>query len=218
MAPTTNRHHLLGWWLAGAFAIVTALVVIGWTEGLDDAWYSAMVELETRLFVSIARGLHSLGTPAGNTLFVVGGVAVLMLAKRSRAAYVWGLMVVAGLALSTVTKVLVDRTRPLDGLVTESSASYPSGHVMVTATATGLGLALVCAMLWPHRARLFLGVATGYIVAMAWSRTYLRAHWLTDVVGGALFGAAVVLLIAGLARAYVQMETPPSEDSIAARR
>jgi undecaprenyl-diphosphatase len=52
-------------------------------------------------------------------------------------------------------------------------------------------------MLWPHRSRQFIGVAVGYIVLMAWSRTYLRAHWLTDVVAGALFGAAVVLVIAG---------------------
>lgn len=215
MAPTTNRHHRLGSWFAGVFAVLTVVVTAGWTEGIDDAWYSAMVDLETGLLVSIARGLHSLGTPAGNIAFVVVGVGLLMLTNRSRAAAVWGGMVVAGLAFSTVTKELVDRTRPLDGLVTESSASYPSGHVMVTAAATGLGLALVCGMLWPHRARLSIGLATGYIVVMAWSRTYLRAHWLTDVVGGALFGAAVVLVIAGFARAHVERGAPPAEGSTA---
>jgi undecaprenyl-diphosphatase len=204
MAPT--RQHRLGLSLAGVFAFLTALVAVGWTEGLDEAWHSAMVELETGLFVSIARGLHSVGTPVGTTAIVVGGVALLVLTKRSRAATLWGSMVLTGLALSTVTKAVVGRTRPLEGLVSESSASYPSGHVMVTATATGLGLALVCGMLWPHRARLFVVLATGFIVAMAWSRTYLRAHWLTDVVGGALFGAAVVLVIAGFARTRVQLD------------
>lgn len=211
MTPSTDRHHRLGVWLGGVFAFLTALVAVGWTEGLDEAWHSAMVDLEAGFFVSIARGLHGLGTPVGNTVFVVGGVVVLTLTKRSRAASVWGSMVLAGFALSTVTKALVDRTRPLEGLVAESSASYPSGHVMVTATATGLGLALVCGMLWPHRARLFAVLASGFIVAMAWSRTYLRAHWLTDVVGGALFGAAVVLVIAGFTRAYVQRPESSTE-------
>ena len=212
MTAPTYRHHRIGSWFAGAFAVLTAVVTAGWTEGIDDAWYSAMVDLETGGFVSIARGFHSLGTPAGNVILVVVGVVLLVLTRRSRAAMVWGGMILAGLALSTLTKELVDRTRPLDGLVTESSASYPSGHVMVSATATGLGLALVLGMLWPHRARLFIGLAAGYIVVMAWSRTYLRAHWLTDVVGGALFGAAVVLVIAGFARAYVDRAAPPADE------
>lgn len=211
MAPTTNRHHRLGFWFAAVFAGLTALVSAGWTQDVDDTWYSAMVDLETGALVSFARGLHSLGTPAGNVALVIVGIGLLLVTRRSNAALVWGLMVVAGLVLSTATKELIDRTRPFEGLVAESSASYPSGHVMVTATATGLGLALVCGMLWPHRSRQFIGVAVGYIVLMAWSRTYLRAHWLTDVVGGALFGAAVVLVIAGFARAFVQPETPPAE-------
>jgi undecaprenyl-diphosphatase len=215
MTAPTHRHHRIGLWFAGVFAVLTVVVTAGWTEGIDDAWYSAMVDLEFGGLVSIARGFHSLGTPAGNITLVVVGVALFVLIKRSRAAMVWGGMILAGLALSTLTKELVDRTRPLDGLVTESSASYPSGHVMVSATATGLGLALVLGMLWPHRARLFVGLAAGYIVIMAWSRTYLRAHWLTDVVGGALFGAAVVLIIAGFARAYVEREAPPADESVA---
>ena len=215
MAPTTNRYHRLGLWFAAVFAVLTALVSADWTQDVDDSWYSAMVDLEASAFVSFARGLHSLGTPLGNVSFVVLGIAMLLVTRRSNAALVWGLMVVAGLALSTATKELIDRTRPLEGLVAESSASYPSGHVMVTAASTGLGLALVCGMLWPHRARLFVGLATAYIVLMAWSRTYLRAHWLTDVVGGALFGAAVVLVIAGFARAFVQPEAPSTEGSTA---
>jgi undecaprenyl-diphosphatase len=215
MAPITNRHHRLGLWFAAVFAGLTALVSAGWTQDVDDSWYSAMVDFETSALVSFARGLHSLGTPVGNVAFVVVGIGLLLATRRSNAALVWGLMVVAGLVLSTATKELIDRSRPFEGLVAESSASYPSGHVMVTAAATGLGLALVCGMLWPHRSRQLIGVAVGYVVLMAWSRTYLRAHWLTDVVGGALFGAAVVLVIAGFARAFVQRETLHGEGSTA---
>jgi membrane-associated phospholipid phosphatase len=32
-----------------------------------------------------------------------------------------------------------------------------------------------------------------YVVMMALSRTYLGAHWLTDTVGGAVFGASTAL-------------------------
>jgi undecaprenyl-diphosphatase len=38
-------------------------------------------------------------------------------------------------------------------------------------------------------------LAVLYIVAMAWSRVYLRAHWLSDVVAGAALGAAVAISV-----------------------
>ena len=215
MVPIASRLSRPGLWFAGAFAVLTTVVFAGWTDGLDDWWYSTMVDLENGVFVSFARGLHSLGTPQGNAAFVLLGVALLLRGRRFRAAALWSLMVMTVLALSTATKTLFDRTRPLDGLVNESSASYPSGHVMVTAAATGFGLAVVCGMLWPHRSRQFMSLAVVYLFAMAWSRTYLRAHWLTDAVGGALFGVAAVLVIAGFARAFVQREIPPPEGSIA---
>ena len=67
---------------------------------------------------------------------------------------------------------------------------------MVSGAAMGMGLAVILGIIWPNRYRLFLGVGIAYAVVMAWSRTYLRVHWLTDVVGGLLFGIAIVCLVA----------------------
>jgi membrane-associated phospholipid phosphatase len=36
-------------------------------------------------------------------------------------------------------------------------------------------------------------LAIGYVVAIAWSRVYLRAHWLSVVFTGAALGAAVAI-------------------------
>ena len=33
-----------------------------------------------------------------------------------------------------------------------------------------------------------------WVVMMAWSRTYLEAHWLSDVAGGAILGSSVAVL------------------------
>ncbi len=35
------------------------------------------------------------------------------------------------------------------------------------------------------------------IAGMAWSRTYLQVHWLSDVTAGAMLGVGVALLVFG---------------------
>jgi undecaprenyl-diphosphatase len=61
---------------------------------------------------------------------------------------------------------------------------------------------LVIVLISPGEHRRAWEVRAGLIAfVMALSRTYLRAHWLTDVVAGALLGAATALAVA----AAVQM-------------
>ena len=69
---------------------------------------------------------------------------------------------------------------------------------MVSGAAIGIGLAVILGFIWSRRYRLFLGMGVAYAVIMAWSRTYLRVHWLTDVVGGLLFGTAIVFIVVAM--------------------
>jgi undecaprenyl-diphosphatase len=52
--------------------------------------------------------------------------------------------------------------------------------------------------MWPRRHNLFLWIGVTYAVLMAVSRTYLRVHWLTDVIGGLALGCAFVLVVTTL--------------------
>lgn len=110
----------------------------------------------------------------------------------------WVAMVAVSQALSVSIKALLGRERPLEGLVFEPSAAYPSGHTLVSGLVMAVGLALLVGIIWPHRARLFIVVGIVYALLMAWSRTYLRAHWLTDVVGSLLLGTAILLVVVAL--------------------
>ncbi|MEM9516312.1 MAG: phosphatase PAP2 family protein, partial [Actinomycetota bacterium] len=101
---------------------------------------------------------------------------------------------IGAFVVSQLVKTVLDRQRPPDPIELEASGSYPSASVMVSATAIVLGAALIASMEWPRRRTVLVGAASAFIVVMAWSRTYLRAHWLTDVVGGAAGGLALVAI------------------------
>ena len=195
----------------GAFALLTVLVVAGWTQPLDDWWDSLMWSAEMAGLVRLAELFHHLGRfpIAFVTTLVVA--AAFVVAKRWWVAGAWVAIVATAEVLSVTTKMIVDRSRPIDGLVRESSAAYPSGHAMVSGAAIGFGLAVLLAMLWPHRARLFLWLGAIYAALMAWSRTYLHAHWLTDVVGGLLFGVVVVFLFGGIFESRIVAERTSSD-------
>lgn len=198
MAGIASRNPRVGAGLFVTFLLLTVLVVAGWTQSVDDAWLSLMEELEVPWLLSVAELFHHIGSfPIALATSVLIAVAFIV-AKKWSAFWAWFAIVAGAQVFSTVTKLLVDRPRPIDALVHESSASYPSGHAMVSGAAIGIGLAVIAGIIWPNRYRLFLGVGIAYAVVMAWSRTYLRVHWLTDVVGGLLFGTAIVCLVAAV--------------------
>jgi undecaprenyl-diphosphatase len=50
------------------------------------------------------------------------------------------------------------------------------------------------------------------IVGMAWSRTYLQVHWLSDVVAGSLLGMGVSLLVLGGAQRWLERRRGVQEE------
>ncbi|MGF1957776.1 phosphatase PAP2 family protein, partial [Enterococcus casseliflavus] len=77
--------------------------------------------------------------------------------------------------------------RPTDSLAETVATSFPSGHTAVATTiVVTLGLILRRRWVW--------AVGVAWVVLMMWSRTYLHAHWLSDVTAGALEGLAVSTL------------------------
>ncbi|MFF0568725.1 phosphatase PAP2 family protein [Streptomyces sp. NPDC004041] len=101
-------------------------------------------------------------------------------------------------------KAVVGRERPRwpDPVDSAQFAAFPSGHAMTAVVTCGLLLWLLRLYgagpgLWAAA----LTVAVVSAVGVAVTRVYLGVHWLTDVVGGALLGVAVVALsAAGYAR------------------
>jgi len=139
-------------------------------------------------------------TELGDTVIVVA-VTVAVLAylalNRARHTVVFFLGAIAGAsALNTAIKVGLHRARPVDGLYTGWSAfSFPSGHSTVNMALYGAVAFLVFLNTKGKLAVIAPAVAVVLVLAVAFSRLYLGAHWFSDVTGGMAFGLAWIALL-----------------------
>jgi membrane protein DedA with SNARE-associated domain/membrane-associated phospholipid phosphatase len=196
----------------GAFVFVWDLVGVeqrgllagdGMSLRLADRLYSDAA-------VSVAKVVTALGSlPVAIALVAVASVTLVWQHKLRDA-----LALVAGLALTYaavhITKDAVDRGRPARALVDVDSASYPSGHAAYAVTWVAVAVALSRALPTIASRFAFVTVAIVIAVAVGLSRIYLRAHYLSDVVGGWGLGAALYALcgIATLVIGYVRNNAP----------
>jgi undecaprenyl-diphosphatase len=136
-----------------------------------------------------ARPLIALGTLAfGIATLVRADVAAVTLVLATQ---------LASQLVNAVAKRIYRRPRPaaLHGLP-EREFSYPSGHA-VTAVVFFAGFALLARSLpaGPLREVVVAGLSA-CAVLVPWSRLALGAHYLSDIAGGMLCGAAWLLLLA----------------------
>jgi undecaprenyl-diphosphatase len=172
----------------------TTFVPIG---HLDESTNRAMDDIRNVVLSGVARALNVIG--GGSVTIPVRAVVSLWLAfrRRWRALGAWVLTWVAAEVLLTAAKAYFHRGRPLDPLVAVDGYSFPSGHA-VAAAATAVALVLVLMPSGPRRSK-WEAIAVLFAFVMAFSRVYLNAHWLSDVVAGVVLGAAVALGSAALA-------------------
>ncbi len=103
--------------------------------------------------------------------------------------------------LVEVIKNIDQVARPTNGLVASSGFSYPSGHSAGIVVFGGV-LAYFAWRRWRRtRSRAGLGAGLAVLIAVVgFDRVYLNVHWLSDVLGGWLFGAfwlSFVILLFG---------------------
>ncbi len=104
-------------------------------------------------------------------------------------------MVVSQVLIGPVKDVYM-RVRPPLPLVETTSWSFPSGHA-VAGAAIALAAVIVLVRAGPKRRNLEV-FAAAFVVVMALSRVYLRAHWLTDATAGAALGSAIAIFSAAI--------------------
>lgn len=192
---------------AGALTLLAASWMFG---SIADEIYEH--ETLTRFDTSLAEWLHGLATPGltramllvsdlhdlpAMTIFVSAG-ALLLIWKRY---WTWLLILLltvpGGAALNAAMKHVFERARPQfdTPLITLTDYSFPSGHTCASTLFYGFIAALLIPRIasWEGRA-LAATAACCMVVLVAFSRLYLGAHFLSDVLAGFAEGVAWLAL------------------------
>ncbi|MET1412973.1 VTT domain-containing protein [Roseibium sp. HPY-6] len=188
--------------LASALLLLITMPAFFWVVG-----QVAPGEPMVRADLSILNFFDSLRTPVGDKIMVffttLGDGVVVTAVTLAVAAYLFlrkawrraiGFVIaMAGTAMFVpLFKLLLHRSRPIELYAGADAYSFPSGHATLTAVLFG-----ICAVLIAHdlnrwlKATVFTVIAT-LVITIGFSRVYLGAHWMSDVLAGLLFGTAMV--------------------------
>ena len=189
--------YLSTFWLFGAaFVLLSVVAGTGWLYGPDVFVMRALQSRSSELLDFLARFLSTAGSWGISGALLLALLAGLYRSGRRRLA---GRLLVAFLATGLLEYLLkqflpvppiprgsvgAEDFVPLATL--EHPYPYPSGHTIRSTIFLGT------VYLLSRNTFLRAGIAL-LLLGLLTSRVYLGAHWASDVVGGALLGAAAVL-------------------------
>ena len=196
--------HPLAWQVAFVLWMLSALLFLALAipvsadvvQSFDDVVYRWAVAAEWDPAVAAAKVLDFVGSVWVTWPLMVGVAAWLAWRRRWEAFATWVSAMVVSQALIGPVKDVYERVRPPLPLVETTSWSFPSGHAVAGAV-IALAAVIVLVRAGPKRRNLEL-LAAAFVVVMALSRVYLRAHWLTDAAAGAALGAAIAIFSAAI--------------------
>lgn len=172
----------------------------------DDAVFRLLQSLRTVWADQVMVAITELGDELVTAAVAIAALLWLVWRRDWRAA-VHGVAVVSGAGLFTILlKATLHQPRPSELYAGWDAFSFPSGHATVNAALYAL-LAILIAREIEPRWRPFIVVGAAlFVSAVAFSRLYLGAHWISDVLGGLAFGIAWAAL---LSIAYLRRNPRP---------
>lgn len=156
-----------------------------------------------RWVLELARDITALGSTVVLTMWVAVTALFLLFSGRVRSCAFVVAAAGTGMLMSTGLKMIFNRERPdvIDHGLYVATASFPSGHAMLSAVVYLTLGALISELVRPAWQKLYIIAVAAFLTCIVgFSRLYLGVHWPTDVLAGWAAGAAWAIGSWGLAR------------------
>jgi membrane-associated phospholipid phosphatase len=175
---------------------------------IADAQLSVLLHTHGSPFLT---SVMFVATSFASTATVILIAVVLALYLLWRRQFFWlaavASSVAGGALLNRSLKYAFHRPRPYfdDPILTLTSYSFPSGHTMMATVLYGVIAAYLCAKTHDWRGRVLIILAAACLIGLVgFSRIYLGAHYLSDVLGAMAEGLAWLSLCLTAVRFFWQ--------------
>lgn len=169
---------------------------------------------------SAALDVTALGGVTVLCIVIAAVVGYLALERKRHAMVLVLVAALGGQLMSTALKLSFDRARPsvVPRLAEVQTASFPSGHSLMSAVVYLTLGALLTQFVQQRRARIYIfSLACALTVAVGLSRIFLGVHYPTDVLAGWTAGLAWALscwLVARVLQRRGRVEQPGTEPEL----
>ena len=214
-----GRPESLGLLVAALVLLGGAWVFLGILEDVvsrdplvqfDHVVFIALQALRTAWVDDLMIAATELGS-ATVAVSVIASVSAVLAWKRCwRTLAYWLTAVAFAQALVWVLKMTLERARPVAMYDGTDAFSFPSGHAASSAVLYGFLAFLLVREKGPGIKWTVMLLAAGLVGLIGFSRLYLGAHWLSDVLASLSLGTAWVALLSISYRRHVRTEHLPA--------
>ena len=177
--------------LIGLANMMLRLVTADAVSNIDVSIFNLMKEMRNAPADEIMIILTMLGDGLVLTVLALAIILWLVWHRSYRAAIAAAIAIIAGKIFVPVLKYGIQRPRPLELYQGAEGFSFPSGHATMSALIFGVLAVLVSHSMGRWGRAVVYATCGIVVVAIAYSRVYLGVHWLSDVLGGLLFGTVM---------------------------
>ncbi len=195
--------------MIGLIIMVSGLMVRDAVSNADVSIFNLMSEMRNAPADEIMITLSMGGD--GMVLAAMIAVTLLWLIWRGayRAAIAAAIVFVAGSLFVTLIKYVIQRPPPVEVHAAFEAFAFPSGHATMAALAFGVVAVLVSHSMGRWGRSIVIATCGIAVIAISYSRVYLGVHWLSDVIGGLLFGTIMTAAFAVAIEAFPPRRVKP---------